>query len=103
MELMQMIMAGVVFLLGVVTLVFGLTIVLARQYQETLRLLSAHSTRLSSKAITEEGLAPILDGMSGLLDSVRKLVATAIGVGVFLALLGLGMMVLGYWMLTPAL
>jgi hypothetical protein len=93
-------MAAVVFLLGTAAIIFGFVIILSREYQETLKVLSAQSMRVSAKAITEDGVGPVLAGMSQLLDSVRKLVATAVGVGVFLALLGVGMTALGYWMLT---
>ena len=81
-------------------IVAGLFTILAKEYQQTLRLLASHSTKLSGKAITEEGLGPILDGMSRLLDAVRRLIATAVGVGAFLCLLGIGMAILGYLMFT---
>lgn len=100
MELVRQGMAVVVFFMGVVSVILGLLIILSREYLETLRVLSTHSARLSGKAITEEGMAPVLDGMSRLLDAVRRLVATAVGVGAFLCLLGIGMWVLGYWMLA---
>lgn len=102
MELARQLMAGVVFLLGTASVVLGLFIIMAKEYQETLRLLASHSVRLSGKAITEEGLAPILEGMAHLLDAVRRLVATAVGVGVFLALLGIGLFVLAFWMATSS-
>lgn len=100
MELMRQVMAGVVFALGVLTVILGLIIVLTKEYQETLRVLASHSTRLTGRAVTEDGMGPVLDGMSRLLDAIRRLIATAVGVGVFLCLLGIGMAALGYWMLV---
>ncbi len=100
MEQMRLIMSGVVFALGVVSMVLGLFIIMTKEYQETLRVLSSHSTKLSGKAITEEGMGPVLDGMSRLLDSIRRLIATAVGVGAFLSLLGIAMSVLAYWMIS---
>ncbi len=97
---LQMIMAGIVFALGGIAIVLGLFTIMAKEYQQTLRTLAMHSTRLSGKAITEEGVAPILDGMAQLLDAVRRLIATAVGVGAFLCLMGLAMVVLAYWMLA---
>ena len=97
--MIQEIMAGVMFAMGVVTVVLGLIVILAKEYQETLRVLSSHSVKISGKAVTEEGMAPVLEGMSRLLDAVTRLIATAVGVGAFLCLLGIGMSVLGYWML----
>ncbi|MBI4299899.1 MAG: hypothetical protein HY677_02095 [Chloroflexi bacterium] len=98
MESMPKIMAGIIFGLGVITVILGLVIIMAKEYHETLRVLSTHSTKLSGRAITEEGMGPVLDGMSRLMDAIRRLIATAVGVGAFLCLIGVGMFVLGYWM-----
>ncbi len=100
MELIRQAMAGIIFALGAVAIAAGLTTILAKEYQQTLRLLASHSTKLSGKAITEEGMGPILDGMSKLLDAIRGLIATAVGVGAFLCLLGIGMAILGFLMFT---
>lgn len=100
MELIRQAMAGIIFALGAVAIAAGLVTILAKEYQQTLRLLASHSTKLSGKAITEEGMGPILDGMSKLLDAIRRLIATAVGVGAFLCLLGIGMAILGYLMFT---
>ncbi len=98
--MMRPVMAASVFVLGVLAVVFGLVIIMSREYQETLRVLSSHSTRISGKAVTEGGMAPVLEGMARLLDAVRKLIATAVGVGAFLCLMGLGMVVLAFWMVS---
>lgn len=98
--LIRDIMGLTIFAMGIVTVVIGLVMILGKEYQETLKVLSSHSTRLTARAITEEGMAPALDGMARLLDAVTRLIATAVGVGAFLSLLGVGMSVLGFWMLS---
>ena len=100
MEIAPKVMAGVIFLLGVFSVVIGLIFIMAREYHQTLRTLSSHSTKLSSKAITEEGMGPVLEGMAKLLDAIRNLIATAVGIGAFLCMIGVGMAVLAYWMMT---
>jgi len=65
-----------------------------------LRSLSNQSTRLSSKAITDIGIQPALQGVSELLNSVTRLVQTAIGIGAFLCLLGGLFCVASFWLLT---
>ncbi|MBI2305395.1 MAG: hypothetical protein HYU86_11700 [Chloroflexi bacterium] len=100
MELVPKIMAGTLFALGMVTAVFGLITIMAKEYQQALRMLSSHSTKLSGRAITEEGMGPALEGMARLLDAIRNLVATAVGVGTFLVLIGVGMVVLAFWMFS---
>lgn len=94
-------MALIVFSLGIVSIALGLFMILSKEYQDALRTLSSHSTRLSGRAITEEGLAPILDGMARLLDAITRLIATAVGVGAFLCLMGIALAYLGFWMTSP--
>ena len=55
MEVARAVMSGVIFLLGIASIIFGLVIIMTREYQETLRVLSSQSTRLSSRAILEDG------------------------------------------------
>ncbi len=100
MEVLKASMAMILFGLGLTSFVSGLLIVLAREYQESMRTLSVHSVKISSKAITEEGVSQTIDAASRLVEAVAKLVQTAVGVGAFLCLLGLAVCVIGYWMLS---
>jgi hypothetical protein len=85
------------FLMGMVMIVAGLIIILAREYQETLKTLSSQSVRLS-KSLKDEGIQPILEGSSRLLESVTKMIQTAVGTGAFLCLLGTVLCGLSFWM-----
>lgn len=96
----QIVMAIVLFLAGVAMLVSGMLIILTREYQETMRVLSNQSTRLSGKAITDVGVQAALEGTAQLLESVTRLVQTAIGTGAFLCLLGTLICGISFWMLT---
>jgi hypothetical protein len=96
----QTIMAVVLFVAGMAMLISGLLIILTREYQEAMRVLSSQSTRLSGKAITDIGVQPALEGISQLLESVTRLVQTAIGTGAFLCLLGAAICTASFWLLT---
>lgn len=96
----QIVMAVVLFLAGMAMIVSGLLIIMTREYQETMRVLSNQSTRLSGKAITDVGVQPALEGTAQLLESVTRLVQTAIGTGAFLCLLGTLICGVSFWMLT---
>jgi uncharacterized membrane-anchored protein len=98
-QTIQIIMAVVLFLVGMAMLVSGLLIIMTREYQEAMRVLSNQSTRLSGKAITDVGVQPALDAAANLLESVTRLVQTAIGTGVFLCLLGTLVCGVSFWML----
>jgi hypothetical protein len=93
-------MTVVLFLAGVAMLVSGLAIILTREYQETMRVLSNQSTRLSGKAITDIGVQAAITGTSQLLDAITRLIQTALGIGAFLCLLGTAICGISFWMLT---
>ncbi|MCL5265872.1 MAG: hypothetical protein M1343_11905 [Chloroflexi bacterium] len=93
-------MAIILFGAGLASFVAGLLIILSREYQETLKTISGHSAKISSKAITDEGVAPTIQAASQLVESVSKLIATAVGLGAFLTILGVSVCVIAYWMLS---
>jgi hypothetical protein len=85
---LRLLMAGCLFLLGFSSCVGGLWMILARQYRSVLQNVSAQSARVSTKAITDAALAPVIDALSGLIEAINQLVRTSVGVGVFLCLAG---------------
>ncbi len=99
-SLIKTLMAVVLFGMGIASFVSGLLIILSREYHETLKTISGHSAKLSGKAITDEGVAPTIEAASRLVDSVAKLIQTAVGVGAFLCILGVVVAVIAFWMLS---
>ncbi len=97
---LQAIMAVCMFLLGLSSCIAGLWTILSRQYQRMLKSISAQSAKVSSKAVTDIGLAPLIEAMSGLVEAIDRLVRTSIGVGVFLCLAGVLLCVASFWMLS---
>jgi hypothetical protein len=93
-------MAVCLFLLGACSCVAGLWTILARRYQEALRSVSAHSARVSSKAVTDVGLAPLIEAFSGLLNALDQLIRTSVGIGVFLCLAGAALCLVAFWMVS---
>jgi hypothetical protein len=96
----QLIMAGVLFLVGIIMIGSGLFIILAKEYQETMRTLSAQAPKLTGKAVTEGTVMAALDGTTRLLEAVTKLIQTAVGVGAFLCILGLVICAIAFYMAT---
>lgn len=93
-------MAIILFGAGLASFVAGLLIILSREYQETMKTLSNQSAKIGGKAITDQGVAPTIEAASRLVDSVAKLIQTAVGVGAFLAILGLAVCVIAFWMIS---
>lgn len=96
----QLAMAIALFVAGFIMLVSGFVIIVSREYQETMRVLSSQSTRLNSKVIAEVAAQAAMAGTAQLLDSITRLIQTAIGTGVFLCLLGAAICGVSLWLLT---
>jgi hypothetical protein len=96
------IMAVALFAVGLLALAAGIWTILAREYQQALKGISAQSNRLHARALTEVGVVPVLDASTRLIEAVNALIRTAMGVGAFLCLIGLALCVLAWWMLISA-
>lgn len=99
-ETLQVVMAACVFVLGLSSCAAGMWMILSRQYQKVLKSISAQSAKVSSKAVTDSAMAPVIDAISGLVEAIDKLVRTSVGVGVFLCLAGVVLCVASFWMLS---
>jgi hypothetical protein len=85
-------MAVLLFSLGLVSTIAGILILTLRAAGKDVRTLAAQTTRLAQKGLAEQ-VAGLVGNASALLEAVNKLVRTTAGVGVFLTVLGLLLMV----------
>jgi hypothetical protein len=95
---LEVVMSGVLFLTGIVMIVAGLLIILAREYQDTMKILSSQTPKLAGKASTDQAVLAAIDSTTRLLDAVKGLIQTAVGVGAFLCLFGVAVCGLAFWM-----
>lgn len=100
MTVVRTIMGLALFVLGAVALLIGLGVILSREFMEALRSLTRESSQLGTKAVQDAAFLPLMEGASRLVESVTKMVQTAVGVGVFLCFLGAGLCTLAFWMLS---
>lgn len=97
---LKVLMAVTIFALGLSSCAAGMWTILAKQYQDALKRISAQSAKVSSKAVTDAGLAPLIAAMSGLVEAINLLIRTSVGVGVFLCLVGGALCIAAFWMLS---
>ncbi len=97
---LQVLMSITLFVLGLSSCAAGLWTILAKQYQDALKRISAQSAKVSSKAVTDAGLAPLIEAMSRLVEAISMLIRTSVGVGVFLCLAGGALCLAAFWMLS---
>jgi hypothetical protein len=95
-----LVLAALLGLTGFFACIQGLRTMLAQDYQQTLRKLSLQSTQIGQKGLADVTVAPMLEAAARLIDAVNALVRTAVGVGVFLCLTGIGMMIAAYLMVS---
>lgn len=101
-QLMQMFFAFCLFLLGLVVTIKGVQYTLSRDMdmRSAVRKTSISGAQVTHKAVVDVNLAPSLESASQLIDSINQLVRTAVGVGVFLCLVGVVLCVIAFWMLS---
>ena len=83
---------GIFFLLGFVTFIAGILILVFRTSSTEVKALATQTARLAQKGIAEE-VAGLVGNASTLVDAMNQLVRTTRGVGIFLTVLGLLMMI----------
>jgi hypothetical protein len=94
-----LIMASALFFLGMCVLALGIFVLITKAMGKNVSILSAQTAKLAQKGITED-MAGLVGNASALMSSLNDLVKTATGIGIFLAVLGLGLMTSAYWIIT---
>ncbi len=87
-----LVMTIILFSLGLISTIAGILILTLRAAGKDVRTLATQTTRLAQKGLAED-VAGLVGNASALLEAVNKLVRTTAGVGVFLTVLGLLLMV----------
>ncbi len=95
--LLMLIMAMIIFFLGMLSTITGVVILVSRATGREVRALAAQTTRLAQKGISEN-IAGLVGNASSLLDALNQLVRTTAGIGVFLTLIGLILMGISSWL-----
>jgi len=95
----QTVMSVSLFIIGVLSCVSGLWIILAKEYHQTMKQLSAQSVRINGLAVTQDSVAPLVDSAARMVEAVTQLIRTAAGVGAFLCISGVVICVISFWMI----
>ncbi|MFQ5923059.1 MAG: hypothetical protein ACE5M4_09460 [Anaerolineales bacterium] len=93
---MQMIIGATVFVLGCMCVLLGTFLLVSRGYSKEIRALATQSARLGRKGMAEE-VTGLVNSASELVGALNSLVKTASGAGLFLIILGIGMIAASYW------
>lgn len=83
-------LAGVMTVLGAITLGIGVYVLVVRAAGPELRMIADQTAKLAQKGIAED-VAGLVGNASSLVESLNQLVKTATGVGAFLIFVSLAM------------
>jgi hypothetical protein len=98
-ETLTYIMAACLFIMGILSLAAGITILVAKVMSGDLTEIAKQTARLAQKGIAED-VAGLVGNASTLLDVVNQMVRTATGVGIFLVLIGFPLIGIAYYLLS---
>jgi len=87
-----MLMAIVLFLMGLIFTFIGILILTVRVSGKDVRALALQTTRLAQKGLAED-IAGLVGNASSLLTALNDMARTTAGIGVFITLIGLILMV----------
>ncbi len=85
------------FAMGLISLAAGIFILFKNVLGEELKQIASQTAKLAQKGIAED-VAGLVGNASSLLNALNQLVKTATGIGVFLTLIGILMMVVAYYL-----
>jgi hypothetical protein len=87
------------FVIGAFILVAGIIILIRCTMSKEIRTLATQTSRLAQKGILD-GVAGLVGNASTLLNATNQLVRTTAGIGVFLVIIGLGLIGASLFVLT---
>ncbi len=93
---LMLLMAISLFILGLLGVIIGITILVTRTASKEVRTLATQTTRLAQKGLSDD-IVGLVGNTSTLLEALNALVRTTAGIGVFITIVGLLMMVASGW------
>jgi hypothetical protein len=85
------------FVMGIISLSAGIFILFKNVFGQELKQIATQTAKLAQKGIAED-VAGLVGNAGSLLNALNQLVKTATGIGVFLTLIGILMMVVAYYL-----
>lgn len=93
---LMLLMAITFFILGLLGVIIGIIILVTRTASQEVRTIATQTTRLAQKGLSDD-IVGLVGNTSALLEALNALVRTTAGIGVFITIVGLLMMVASGW------
>ena len=95
-EILKVIVVAL-FAMGIISLAAGIFILFKNVLGEELKTIASQTVKLAQKGLAEE-VAGLVGNASSLLNALNQLIKTTSGIGVFLTLIGIILMVVAYYL-----
>ena len=96
-DLVILSMAATLFIVGLITFIAGVFVLIFRSNSGEVKNLAIQTTRLAQKGMSD-GVTGLVGYATDLLEALNLLTRTTRGTGMFLTVVGLGMMLFACWM-----
>ena len=93
---MEIIIGVTAFVLGCMCVLLGIFVLISRGYSREIRSLAHQSALLGRKGMAED-VSGLVNSASELVVALNQLVKTSSGAGLFLIMVGIGMIAASYW------
>ncbi len=94
----QLIMSIVTFFIGLITFGIGISILVTNTMGKDLRTMTAQTVKLAQKGLAEE-VSGLVGNASTLLNALNGMVHTAQGIGLFLTVTGVIIILISFWLI----
>jgi hypothetical protein len=95
-------MAVALFLMGIISVGAGVFILITKSVGDDVRQITEQTTKLAQKGITDD-IAGLVGNASALIDALNDLIRTTTGIGIFLIIIGVGLLLGAYYMIRQIL
>lgn len=91
-------MAVSLFLMGIISVGAGVFILITKSVGDDVRQITDQTTKLAQKGITDD-IAGLVGNASALIDALNDLIRTTTGIGIFLIMIGIVLLLGAYYMI----
>jgi hypothetical protein len=95
-------MAVSLFLMGIISVGAGVFILITKTVGDDIRQITQQTTKLAQKGITDD-IAGLVGNASSLIDALNNLIRTTTGIGIFLIMIGIVLLLGAYYMIRQIL
>jgi len=95
-EILKVIVVAL-FAMGIISLAAGIFILFKNVLGEELKTIASQTVKLAQKGLADE-VSGLVGNASSLLNALNQLIKTTSGIGVFLTLIGIILMVVAYYL-----